>query len=115
MPDYRGKAQLDSTTLFEAVADCLSERLSNYEEGLAPEVLACFDSSERRKHYLVMQEELCDLSLLERRCLGQLRNEVVSTIEGDASGMVHRMYIDQSRDRLYIVAASKHCRRFEGI
>jgi hypothetical protein len=102
------KRRLDSTTLFvEAVADCLSERLSNYEEDLAPEVLASFDPSDRRKHYLVMQQELCDLTLLERRCLGQLRNDVISKIEEDASALAHRAYIDHSRDRLYVIAASK--------
>jgi hypothetical protein len=102
------KSRLDSTTLLvEAVADCLSERLSNYEEGLAPEVLARFDPSDQRKHYLTLQEELCDLTLLERRWLGQLRDNVLSKIEGDASGLARTPYIDHSRDRLYVVAASK--------
>jgi hypothetical protein len=54
-----------------------------------------------------MQEELCDLTLLERRSLGQLRNDVASEIEEDASALAHRVYIDHSRDRLYITAVSK--------
>ena len=59
------KRRLDSTTPFiEAVAHRLSEHLSNYEEGLTPEVLTHFDPSDRRKHYLFLQEELCDLTLL---------------------------------------------------
>jgi hypothetical protein len=91
----------------EKVMDCLSTRLSNYEQGLASEVIAAFDASDRRRNYLSMQEELCDLTLLERRQLGQLRDDVVSQIQGDPSGLAHRTYIDHSRGRLYIVAASK--------
>ena len=70
-------------------------------------MVAGFDPSDQRKHYLVMQEELCDLSLLERRSLGQLRDDVVSKIGRDASGLAYRAFIDQSRDRLYLVAVSK--------
>jgi len=102
------KHRLDATARFvEVVMDCLSTRLSNHEEGLAPEVIAGFDSSDQRKHYLVMQEELCDLSLVERRSLGQLRDDVVSKIGRDTSGLAYRAYIDHPRDRLYLVAVSK--------
>ena len=38
------KHRLDAAARFvEVVTDCLSTRLSNYEEGLAPEVVAGFD------------------------------------------------------------------------
>jgi hypothetical protein len=59
----------------ERVADLLSSRLPNYSKDLPPQVASRFDPSNARKNYLVLQEELCDLTLLERRAVGQLRED----------------------------------------
>ncbi|MGO9605117.1 MAG: hypothetical protein ACLQAT_17310 [Candidatus Binataceae bacterium] len=93
----------------EEVADLLSSRLPNYSKDLPPEVSAHFDPLSARKNYLMLQEELCDLTLLERRALGQLREDLLSKIEQDASpsALLHRAYIDHLRDRLYVVAVSR--------
>ena len=93
----------------EQVADLLSSRLPNYSKDLPPEVAARFDSPDARKNYLVLQEELCDLTLLERRALGQLHEDLVSKIEQNASpsALLYRAYIDQQRNRLYVVAVSR--------
>jgi hypothetical protein len=93
----------------ERVADLLSSRLLDYSKDLPPEVAARFDPSNARKNYLVLQEELCDLTLLERRAVGQLREDLVSKLEGDASpsALLYRVYIDHRRDRLYVVAAAR--------
>jgi hypothetical protein len=68
------KHRLDASARFvEVVIDCLSTRLANHEQDLSPEILLGFDPADWRENYLTMQEELCDLSLVERRALGQLR------------------------------------------
>ena len=60
------KQRLDVQAKFiEVVMDRLSHRILNYEEGLSREVAARFDPSSRRRNYLLMQEELCDLTLLQ--------------------------------------------------
>jgi len=93
----------------EEVADLLSSRLPNYSENLPPEVAARFDPADARKNYLVLQEDLCDLTLLERRALGQLREDLVTKIAEDAtsSALLYRVYIDHRRNRLYVVAVSR--------
>jgi hypothetical protein len=106
----REKHRCDRTARFvEEVSNLLSSRLPQYSKDLTPDITACFDPPNARKNYLVMQEELCDLTLLERRALGQLREDLLSKIERDASpsALLHRVYIDHRRNRLYVVAVSR--------
>jgi hypothetical protein len=104
-----GQILVENARFVEGVADLLSSRIPNYSKDLPPEVAARFDPLDARKNYLVLQEELCDLTLVERRALGQLREDLVSKIEQDASpsALLHRAYIDQRRNRLYVVAVSR--------
>lgn len=78
---FRAKRALDLDSRFvEIVADRLSTRMESHGEGLAPEVLERFDSAENRTNYLLMQEELCDLNLVERRNLGRMHRDLSGTI-----------------------------------
>lgn len=92
----------------ERMADALATRLVGYEEGLSPEVVTLLEPPDRRSHYLILQAELCDLSLLERRAIGKIHSDLVSRLRADQTqrGLIHRAYIDHSRDRLYVIAAS---------
>lgn len=66
------KAEADRYAgLIERVADCLAERNPKYMDGLAEEYQAYFDSSDARKGYLQLQEELCDLRLAGRAMPGR--------------------------------------------
>ena len=54
----------------ERVSNDLSERLDKYDEGLDEGIVDLFDPAFDRSSYLLMQDELCDLVLDERRRLG---------------------------------------------
>ena len=51
--------------LTESVSDALATRLKNFSDGLDAQTLAGVDPTDARKNYLIMQEELCDLRLVE--------------------------------------------------
>jgi hypothetical protein len=98
----------------EYVADCLAARDPQYSEGLSGETLRWFEDPQRRKAYLEMQQELCDLRLPERRMLGEYFLNIGR--EADASPhpaplMYGRVRLDSKPEFLYVFAASRNVPR----
>lgn len=60
-----------SASIVEFVSDALATRLKSFSDGLDAETIAQFDPADYRRNYLLMQEELCDLRLVERAALGE--------------------------------------------
>lgn len=94
----------------EHVLEALSERHPHYEESLDPETLERFDSSDNRQNYKLMQEDLCDLPLSDRRILGWRLQENVEKTRNDENS--HSMsysttWTDNKPDFLYILVSSK--------
>ena len=69
----------------EQLSDRLSTRLESYEEGLDEEFARRFDPVSSRRNYLLIQDELCDLVLDERRRLGSRLDGVVAKVKEDCS------------------------------
>lgn len=98
----------------EYVADCLATRDPQYSEGLFGETLRWFEHLERRKAYLSMQQELCDLRLPERRMLGEYFLNI--SRKADASPhpaplMYGRIGLDLKPGFLYVFAAARNVPR----
>ena len=97
-------------SLVEYIADSLATRSPHYTDGLGPELLASFDHTERRSNYLLMQEELGDLCLDERRKLGGKLFELVGTLDAGrrAQDMTFAVCCADSKpDFLYLLVASR--------
>ena len=77
-----------------------------------------FDPASKRSNYLMIQDELCDLVLDERRKLGASLSGVVEQVKEDDSNasMVHQVaHLDSKPDFLYIFSSSKGLSRNEVI
>ena len=70
----------------ERVSNDLSTRSENYREGLDKEIIDLFDPLSERRNYLLIQEELCDLILDERRKLGTSIIGAMQKVACDDSG-----------------------------
>ena len=94
----------------EQVSDSLSTRLESYEDGL-DEVLACrFDPASNRHNYLLIQDELCDLVLDERRRLGAGLDNVVAGVKEKFSSKsmgYQAAHLDSKPDFLYVLSSTK--------
>ncbi len=102
----------------ERVSNDLSGRLDEYEEGLDEGIVDLFDPASRRKNYLLMQDELCDLVLDERRRLGASLSQAVKMVSEDNSkeSMVYQAaHLDSKPDFLYVLSSSKGLSRNEVI
>ena len=102
----------------EHLSDCLSTRLESYEDGLDEELVRLFDPASKRSNYLLIQDELCDLVLDERRKLGASLSGAVEKIKEDDShaSMVHQAaHLDSKPDFLYVFSSSKGFSRNEVI
>ena len=100
----------------EKLSDRLSKRLESHEVGLNEELVLMFDPTWKRGNYLMMQEELCDLVLDERRKLGRLLDDVVEEVNRDKLNevMMYRVgYLDSKPDFLYVFSCSKGFTREE--
>jgi hypothetical protein len=98
----------------EYVADCIATRDPQYSEGLSGETLRWFERPERRKAYLEMQQELCDLRLLDRRVLGEYFLNIgrkANTASHPAPLLYGRIWIDSKPNFLYVFAASRNVPR----
>ena len=94
----------------ERVSNDLSTRLDEYEEGLDEGIVELFDPASRRRNYLLMQDELCDLVLDERRRLGASLSGAVERVKDDKSkeSMHYQAaYLDSKPDFLYVFSSSK--------
>ena len=113
----REAANLQAKSI-EQLSDCLSTRLESYEDGLDEELVRLFDPAPERSNYLMIQDELCDLILDERRKLGALLSDMVEKVKEDDSNesMVHQAaHLSSKPDFLYVLSSSKGFSRNEVI
>lgn len=102
--------------LIECVSDRLAARLENYAEGLDQNVAAMYDDPAARRNYLLMQEELCDLRLHERRAVGMQLKHVIEKVEkcSESESMSYgAAYVDSKPDFVYVLVAAKGIDRAE--
>ena len=102
----------------ERVSDRLSTRLEKYEEGLDEEIVRRFDPTSERSNYLLMQDELCDLVLDERRKLGTCLTDVIKKVKEDhLEGLIgyEVAHLDSKPSFLYVFSSSKGMHRNEVI
>jgi hypothetical protein len=105
-----GQSRHKFASLVEYVSDALATRLKNFSEGLDAQTVAGFDRSDDRRHYLLMQEELCDLRLAERTALGQQFANVIDKVqnsEGTADMTYMAFYTDSKPDLVYVLVSAK--------
>jgi hypothetical protein len=95
--------------LMEYVADCLATRDPGYAEGLSAEARALFDPDRRRKNYIVLQEILTDLRLLERAELGRVLHTLSDRIASQPQGFAFQAAHFDSRDWVFLFIACKKC------
>lgn len=96
--------------LIEFVADALATRLGSYAEGLSADLVEKYDDSTERKNYLLMQENLCDLVLADRRLFGKQFRQVIEAVEGSTEPSPMRYaagFTDAKPGFLYVFAASR--------
>ena len=113
----RAVANLQARSI-EQLSDRLSTRLESYEDGLHEEFARRFDPDSSRRNYLLIQDELCDLVLDERRRLGSRLDAAVTKVKEDCSStsMVYQVtHLDSKPDFLYVFASTKGLSRNEVI
>ena len=69
-----------------------------------------FDESNQRRNYLLMQEELCDLSFNERALLGEQFNSLIEKVQNDNNSESLRyaaFYSESKPDFVYVIISSK--------
>jgi hypothetical protein len=102
--------------IIEFVSDQLAKRLDNYTDGLDPRVLALYDDATNRRQYLLMQEELCDLTLPERHALGMQFLTAIEKLKRSerAEDMVYAAcHMDSKPEFLYVLISSKGVTRLD--
>ena len=100
----------------ERVSNDLSGRLGEYDEGLDKGIVDLFDPVSDRRNYLLMQDELCDLVLDERRKLGACLSGAIEGVQSanEPEPMVYQAaHLDSKPDFLYILSSSKGFSRNE--
>jgi hypothetical protein len=76
--------------------------------GLSGELLAHFDSSEKRQNYLLMQEVIADLPLRERAELGRQFDKVIRHVNAQAHGYAQATArVDARPDWIFVFGASR--------
>lgn len=96
--------------IVEYVSDALATRLKDHCSGLDAQTIARFDPSDNRGHYLLMQEELCDLRLAERTALGEQFANVIDKMENsnNAEDMTYAAFFTDSKpDLVYVLVSAK--------
>jgi len=104
-----GQSRHQFAGLIEYVSDALATRLKNFSEGLDTETAARFDRADDRKHYMLMQEELCDLRLVERTALGEYFTKAIHETEsGPDEGMTYAAFFTDSKpDLVYVLVSAR--------
>jgi hypothetical protein len=105
-----GQSRHEFAGLIEYVSDALATRLKDFSEGLDAQTVARFDHADDRKHYMLMQEELCDLRLVERTALGEHFTKVIDKTENgkDNEGMTYAAFFTDSKpDLVYVLVSAK--------
>lgn len=103
------KKEVDSQAeIVERVSNDLSRRLENYADGLDEATIRRYDSISERSNYLLMQDELCDLVLDERRKIGAGLSTAIEKVRAEDADMLYQAaYLDSKPDFLYILSSSK--------
>jgi len=104
-----GQSRQQFAGLVERVSDALATRPKNFSEGLDAETAARFDCSYDRKHYILMQEELCDLRLAERTALGEHFMKAIHQVENESDEkMIYSAWFTDSKpDLVYVVVSAR--------
>lgn len=104
-----GQSRHQFGALIEYVSDALATRLKNFSEGLDVETTARFDGADDRKRYILMQEELCDLRLVERTALGEYFTKAIHETEiGPTEGMTYAAFFTDSKpDLVYLLVSAR--------
>lgn len=98
------------TSIIECVSDRLATRHKYYAEGLDAKVVALYDDPQKRKNYLLMQEELCDFNLAERQGLGMQFTRLMEKIQDNnkTENMAYGVgFLDSKPDFVYVFVSSK--------
>ncbi len=106
----------ENTRIIEKISDELSKRLESYKEGIDKATFEGYDSQLDRKNYILMQNELCDLILDERRQIGSCFFEVMGNVKdnNDPQSMCYKsISLDSKPDFQYVLSASKGIERKE--
>lgn len=104
----------ENAHIIEKVSDSLSKRLESYEEGIDKTISKGYDSPLDRKNYILMQNELCDLILDERRQMGSCFFEVMGNVKDNSdhqSTCYKSISLDSKPDFQYVLSASKGIER----
>lgn len=99
-----------NASLIEFVSDSLATRNENFSEGLESYQVGQFDESNQRRNYLLMQEELCDLSFNERALLGEQFNSLLAKVKNDnnSESLIYAAFYTESKpDFVYVIISSK--------
>lgn len=113
----RIKSHMDeSSYIIENISDALSKRLEGYEKGLDEKTSARFDPASNRQNYILMQNELCDLVLDERRKIGEKFALIMEKVKNDKnkdSMGYQAISLDSKPNFQYVLSASKGSERRE--
>jgi hypothetical protein len=113
----RIKSHMDeSSYIIENISDALSKRLEGYEKRLDEETSARFDPASNRQNYILMQNELCDLVLDERRKIGEKFALIMEKVKNDKnkdSMGYQAISLDSKPNFQYVLSASKGSERRE--
>lgn len=104
------RARHKFASIVKYVSDALATRLKNFSEGLDAETIARFDPTDERRNYLLMQEELCDLRLIERTALGEQFLKVIDNV--NAENMTYASFhTDSKPDLVYVLVSARGIER----
>lgn len=96
------------SSIMERVGYELATRSSTCLDGLSPELLAKFDPPENRSIYLLMQEVIADLPLVERAALGRKFDEVIQSTRAQLQGYTQATaYSDARPEWIFVFGSSK--------
>jgi len=104
--------------IIESISDALSKRLKGYKKGLDTKTSIRYDSPLNRKKYLLMQNEICDLVLNERRKIGEKFLEMMKKVENVSkkkSMAYQAISLDSKPNFQYVLSSSKGFERQEVI
>lgn len=92
----------------EHVADALATRSQTCLDGLTPELKAYYDATDQRQNYLLMQEILADLPLVERAALGKQFADVCEKSRRRTEGYCQAAaHLDSRPDWIFVFGSSR--------
>lgn len=113
---YGKKVADRQARIIEQLSNNLAVRMEQHDEGLGEEMADLFDLTAARSNYLLMQDELCDLVLDERRKLGASLYGAMHRAKADESEksmFFQAAHLDSKPDFLYVLSSSRGYERKE--